>query len=221
MDHRKNHPHCRVVVLIGGNGSNLQALIDNQAKFSAYSVVGVISHKPDAYGLIRAQNALIPTTIVDHTRYSDRQAFEQNLILAIESYEPDLIVLAGFMRLLSSEFVERYPEKILNIHPALLPKYKGLNTHQRVLDNKDKEHGATVHFVTKELDDGPIIAQVKVPVLPSDSVESLRARVLSAEHKLYPQVISWIAQKRLKCDENIVTLDGNPLEKTLMQGIVS
>jgi phosphoribosylglycinamide formyltransferase-1 len=199
------------VVLIGGNGSNLQALIDNAAKGLPFHIVGVISHRPNAYGLARAKKAHIATTIIDHKQFADVASFEGALLTAIENYAPDLILLAGFMRVLSADFVSHFPAQILNIHPALLPKYKGLHTHQRVLDAKDQEHGVSVHFVTHELDGGPIVAQVKVPVLPQDDADLLAARVLVAEHWLYSQVVAWFAQNRLKCDENVVTLDGKRL----------
>lgn len=204
---------CQIVVLIGGNGSNLQALIDQQPSRSAYQIAGVISHREKAYGLERAARAGVPTTVVPHTAYEDRVAFEQALIKALDNYQPDLIVLAGFMRILSPEFVNHYPGKILNIHPSLLPKYKGLNTHQRVLDAKDQEHGVSVHFVTDELDGGPLIAQMKVPVLKNDNAESLAERVHHAEHWLYPTVVEWFAEERLKCQGSVVTLDNERLDK--------
>lgn len=202
---------CRVVVLIGGNGSNLQALIDYTHKESpAYTLAGVISHRADAYGLIRAQNAKIPTTVVDH-REHDAVSFESALLNSVQAYAPDLIVMAGFMRILSPTFVSHFQGQVLNIHPSLLPKFKGLHTHQRALEAGETEHGVSVHYVTKELDGGPIIAQVKVPILPDDQVNTLKDRVFIAEHWLYPQVVNWYAQKRLKCIENIVTLDGKRL----------
>jgi phosphoribosylglycinamide formyltransferase-1 len=200
-----------VVVLIGGNGSNLQALIDKGIKGHPIHIVGVISHRPDAYGLIRAQNAGIPTQVISHLDYDKSAAFEAALLAAISTYTPTLIVLAGFMRVLSAAFVRHFPGKILNIHPSLLPKYKGLHTHERVLAAQELEHGISVHFVTEELDGGPIIAQVKVPVLPDDNLDSLRERAFAAEHWLYPQVVEWFTQNRLKCDENVVTLDNKRL----------
>lgn len=218
--------HCNVVVLIGGNGSNLQALIDKQSPH--YTLAGVISHRPEAYGLERAKNANIPTTVVSHQAYHSRSDFEAALVQALDNYQPDLIVLAGFMRILSPDFVKRYPGKILNIHPSLLPKYKGLNTHQRVLDAKDQEHGVSIHFVTEELDGGPLVAQVKIPVLLNETVESLTQRIHHVEHGLYPTVVEWYGQQRLKCQGNTVTLDQERLKKegrelTLidMQGMVS
>lgn len=219
---------CRVVVLIGGSGSNLQALIDSKTLSEYATLVGVISHRTDAYGLIRAQKADIPTKVIAHADYPTRDAFEADLMQAIDGFKPALILLAGFMRILSEKFVTQYTGRLLNIHPSLLPKHKGLHTHQRVLASGDSEHGASVHFATQELDGGPIIAQIKVPVLPKDTEETLSARVLFAEHQLYPQVVTWFAQNRLKYDQNVVTLDGKrltpqgmQLSLPTMQGIVS
>lgn len=206
----RNGP-CRVVVLIGGNGSNLQAIIDRQSIKSCYRVVGVISHRADAYGLTRAKNAEIPVSIVPHQDYADRSAFESALLNAIAAYEPDLIVLAGFMRILSPEFVQHYPHTILNIHPSLLPHYKGLNTHQRVLEANEPEHGASVHFVTPTLDDGPVIAQIKIPVLEKEEVSSLTNRIHEIEHILYPTVIEWFAESRLEYKGEGVKLDNQLL----------
>jgi phosphoribosylglycinamide formyltransferase-1 len=197
----QNNP-CRVVVLISGNGSNLQAIIDNTKNSPLINVVGVISNRPQAYGLQRAEQVDIATQVVSHTQYANTSAFE---------------VLAGFMRVLSPAFVDHFAGRILNIHPALLPHYKGLHTHERVLASGDKTHGASVHFVTHELDGGPIIAQVKVDVLATDDVKSLSERVLAAEHWLYSQVIGMFAQNRLKNEQNIVTLDGYRLPEQGLQ----
>lgn len=214
-----------IVVLIGGNGSNLQALIDNAAD---YQIKGVISHNPNVFGLVRAQNAGISAEVIDHRAYPSREAFEEALLVTLKTYAPKLLVLAGFMRILSPYFLDRCPIPILNIHPSLLPKYKGLDTHQRVIDNKEKEHGVSVHFVTKELDGGPIVAQVKVPVYINDTVELLSKRVFAAEHWLYPQIVRWFAQNRLKYSPHRVTLDGSPLgpqgetlQQSFEQGTVS
>ena len=199
---------CRIIVLISGNGSNLQAIIDASKKndFPA-EVVAVISNKPDAYGLQRASNAGIPTHSIEYSRYADREAYDQALMQTIDSHQPDLIVLAGFMRILTDDFVSHYEKRMLNIHPSLLPKYKGLSTHQRVLDAGDKQHGASVHFVTPTLDDGPIILQSAVDVLPDDTTESLAARVHQVEHQIYPQAIRWFAESRLNIKNNLVYLD--------------
>lgn len=204
---------CQVMVLIGGNGSNLQALMD-YAPGANYQIAGVISHRPDVYGLIRAEQGQIPHTVVDHTRYEDRFEFEKDLIQAIDEYRPDLIVLAGFMRILSGNFTLNYYHKILNIHPALLPKYKGLKTHQRVLEAKDPNHGASVHYVTRELDSGGIIAQARLSVHPQDTAETLQNRVHCAEHWLYPKVVNWYSQKRLTYDGLTVSFDDLPLPET-------
>lgn len=221
------HP-CPIVVLIGGNGSNLQALIDFQLSNSSYSIVGVISHRENAYGLARAHKAGIATLTIDHQAYPDRAAFETALQEAIAHFSPRLIALAGFMRILSPAFITACPCPILNIHPSLLPDYKGLHTHERVIDAKEKETGASIHFVTDELDGGPIVAQVRVPLLPEETLDTLKNRVLDVEHWLYPQVVLWFAQNRLKNDQNVVTLDGKrlspqgmQLSSLLVQGIVS
>lgn len=219
---------CPVVVLIGGNGSNLQALIDHEQHHRAYEIVGVISHREQAYGLTRAKLAGIPTTVIDHQQFQAREAFEDALQIAIVNFSPRLVVLAGFMRILSPSFMNACSQPILNIHPSLLPNYKGLHTHERVLAAGDKKTGVSVHFVTDELDGGPIVAQASVPVLANDTPEILQARVFPAEHWLYPQVITWFAQNRLKYDQNVVTLDGKRLDpqgmqlsSPFVQGIVS
>lgn len=201
----------RLIVLIGGSGSNLQALIDHAKAHAHFEVAGVISHNADAYGLERARLANIPTRTIAHQDYAQRAHFEADLTKAIHAFSPDGIALAGFMRILSAPFVDSFHGKIINIHPSLLPKFPGLNTHQKVLDAGDAEHGATIHFVTPELDGGPLIAQTKVPVLKSDTVTSLAQRVLQAEHWLYPQVVTWLAQNRLNYDGKIVTLDNKPV----------
>lgn len=203
----------RIVVLIGGNGSNLQSLID-YAPENSYQIVGVISHKPDVFGLTRAAQANIPTAVVDHKQYADRPSFEQALTDAIQSYQPDLVVLAGFMRILSAQFVEQYATRILNIHPALLPNYKGLNTHQRVIENGDDRHGATVHFVTAELDGGPLVAQAQITLQYPTSIELVQAQVLKAEHWVYPMVVNWYCSGRLKFSQNQVVLDNQLIPPT-------
>lgn len=223
------HAKCQIIVLIGGSGSNLQALIDNSALQQDAEIVGVISHRADAYGLQRAQRADIPTSIVAHNAYPSREEFETSLCQAIDAFEPALILLAGFMRILSADIVTRYEGKLLNIHPSLLPKYKGLHTHQRALEEGEKVHGASVHFVTAELDGGPIVAQIPVPVFAEDTEKTLGERVLHAEHWLYPHVALWFAQKRLQYQKNLATLDGKRLPSqgqqlslpTITQGIVS
>ncbi|MCL1046062.1 phosphoribosylglycinamide formyltransferase [Shewanella electrodiphila] len=198
---------CRVLVLISGNGSNLQAIIDGCDDNVDAEVVGVISNKPDAYGLVRAHHAEINTSCVIARKDERRQQYDSRLQQAIEQYQPDLIVLAGFMRILSDEFVSQYIGQMVNIHPSLLPKYAGLHTHQRALDAKDKEHGASVHFVIPELDAGPVILQAKVPVYEDDTVETLSSRVHEQEHAIYPLVVKWFSLNRLKMLENQAYLD--------------
>lgn len=188
----------RLVVLISGNGSNLQAIIDNIAnnKLPA-QVVAVISNKADAYGLQRAKKAGIPQRVLSYNDFSERKLYDQALKELIDQYKPDLVVLAGFMRILSDEFVEHYSNKMMNVHPSLLPKYKGLNTHQRVIDAGEKKHGCSVHFVTPELDDGPVILQATVNVKDNDTAETLADRVHEQEHRIYPEAIMMFAENKL------------------------
>ncbi|MBD2858389.1 phosphoribosylglycinamide formyltransferase [Spongiibacter sp. KMU-158] len=189
---------CKIVVLISGSGSNLQAIIDQgQTTGSHYQVAAVISNKPQALGLVRAQEAGIATACVEHTQFDSRESFDIALSEVIDQFQPDLVVLAGFMRILTPDFVRRYLGRLLNIHPSLLPKYPGLHTHQRAIDAGDSEAGATVHFVTEELDGGPPVLQAKVPILPGDSAETLANRVLSKEHLIYPAAVNWFAQGKL------------------------
>lgn len=205
--------HRSVVVLISGNGSNLQALMDFSGAGN-YRVSGVISNKLDAYGLQRAEQSNIPTTVVDHKQYASRDLFDQALSQAIDEYEPGLIVLAGFMRILGADFVKRYQGKILNIHPSLLPNYPGTNTHQRVLDAGEKLHGVSVHFVTEELDGGPVIAQESIAIESIDNAESLASKIHEKEHVLYPAVVSLFADGRLSLDGNSALLDEQLLPET-------
>ncbi len=185
--------------MISGSGSNLQTLIEQIHLTDVDAeIVGVIANKPDAYGLTRAENAGIANVCVDSSLYAnDRVAYDQLLISTIEQYQPDLIVLAGFMRILTDEFVTHYLGQLINIHPSLLPKYKGLNTHQRAMDNGDSEHGVSVHFVTPELDDGPVILQAKVPIFDDDDADMLAQRVQVQEHHIYPLVVKWFVEGRL------------------------
>tara|TARA_E500000178_G_scaffold350300_1_gene408958 strand:- start:636 stop:1214 length:579 start_codon:yes stop_codon:yes gene_type:complete len=181
----------RVVCLISGDGSNLQALIDWQIKglLGNAEIVGVVSNKARAFGLERAKRANIATTVLSHERYPNRYQFDRALMSVIDNYEADLIVLAGFMRILTAQFVNHYANRLVNVHPSLLPKYKGLDTHRRAIEAGNSTAGATVHWVTEDLDSGGIIRQVEVPIYAHDSEESLRQRVLEAEHSLYPAVI--------------------------------
>ncbi|HBX26123.1 MAG TPA: phosphoribosylglycinamide formyltransferase [Gammaproteobacteria bacterium] len=191
----------RVVCLISGEGTNLQALIDWQADglLGDARIVAVISNAAAALGLERAGNAGIPTKILSHRDFSNRSAFDHALIQFIDVYEPNLVVLAGFMRILTSGFVTHYEKRLINMHPSLLPKYKGLNTHKRALGAGEKNAGATVHWVTPELDAGDIIRQVEVPISGEDTEETLKAKVLDAEHRLYPSVIRDLSLGLIKC----------------------
>ena len=202
--------NCHIVVVISGSGSNLQALIDASVA-SNFKISRVISNNPDAFGLERAARENIPTSVVNHRDYDSREEFDLALQKAIDESQPDLVVLAGFMRILGPQFVKAYAGRILNIHPSLLPKYPGINTHQRALDAKDKEHGVSIHFVTEELDGGPVIAQERVSVSKEDTADTLAERVLGKEHLLYPKVVSWFAAGRLGLAGNQAYLDGEAL----------
>ena len=201
-----------VVVLLSGTGSNLQALIDsNDIKDSPAKIRAVISNRADAYGLQRAKDAGIDTCVLDHKAFEGREAFDAALIEVIDTFKPQLVVLAGFMRILSADFVRHYQGRLLNIHPSLLPKYKGLHTHQRALDAGDCEHGCSVHFVTEELDGGPLVVQAVIPVESDDSANSLAQRVHAQEHRIYPLAVRWFAEGRLSLDEQGALLDGQLL----------
>ena len=201
----------RAVILISGNGSNLQSLIDNAKKIDL-EICSVISNKEDAFGLKRAERANISTNFVDPNRFESREDFDKQLIAIIDELDIGLIILAGYMRILSSDFINHFAGKILNIHPSLLPKFPGLNTHRKAIDAKEKYHGATVNFVTEELDGGPIINQEIVEIYPIDTEYSLAQKVLEKEHILYPRVIHWYTQNRLKLiNNNCVELDGKTL----------
>jgi len=207
-----NSSPIRVVVLISGGGSNLQALIDGQQQNRlAIRLVAVISNKASAYGLERARQAGIATEVLSHKAYADRASYDQALMALIDSHQPDLLVLAGFMRILTPDFTRHYLGRNLNIHPSLLPKYPGLHTHRRALSAGDQEHGASVHFVTDELDGGPVILQARVPILVGDSEDDLAARVLVQEHQIYPQVVQWFAEGRLQLHAGRACLDGQPI----------
>ncbi len=202
----------RLVILISGSGSNLQAFIDAIAAGTLHaSIACVISNKPDVYGLVRAQQANIPTVVLEHTPFANREAYDAALLDTVQQHTPDLVILAGFMRILTDVFVAPLYGKLVNIHPSLLPKYPGLHTHQRALDAGDSEAGATVHFVSTELDAGPGIVQAAVPVLPDDDADTLAKRVLIQEHKIYPLVAQWFCEGRLHCDKQTAWLDNAPL----------
>ena len=183
-------------MLLSGSGSNLQALIDAQAS-SSYEIVAVISNKQDAFGLQRAAKHGIATETLSHRDFASRESFDSKLAKLVDSFKPDLVVLAGFMRILTAPFVALFAGRLVNIHPSLLPEFPGMNTHQRALDAGESEHGVSVHFVTEELDGGPVIARRKVSVTADDTAESLAAKVLTEEHKLYPEVVEWFARGEL------------------------
>ena len=211
-----------IVVLISGNGSNLQAIIDavEDAYINAH-ISAVISNQPDAYGLIRAQQHNIPAHVINHADYTDRTLFDQALRHCIDQYDPALIVLAGFLRILTPEFVEHYKGRMLNIHPSLLPAYPGLNTHRRAIEAGDTQHGSTVHFVTADLDSGPLIIQARLDVpdtlLSADeAAQQLAIRILEKEHIIYPLAIKWFIEDRLKLSQNGVELDGKLLDKPVL-----
>ncbi|WP_295406562.1 phosphoribosylglycinamide formyltransferase [uncultured Thiocystis sp.] len=204
----------QIVTLISGGGSNLQALIDAQRQGLPIRIAAVISNRADALGLERARRHGIPAEILSHGDYPDRNAYDADLKCLIDRYDPGLVILAGFMRILTPEFVTHYHGRMLNIHPSLLPKFRGLHTHQRALDTGETRHGASVHFVTAELDGGPVVLQAEVPVLPQDDNARLAARVLEQEHRIYPTVVGWFAEGRLRLGEDgRPWLDGEPIEK--------
>jgi len=204
----------KIVVLISGGGSNLQSIIDNIASGNINAEISaVISNKDDAYGLERAENAGIDHHVLDHTIFATRESFDDSLAQIIESYEPDLIVLAGFMRILSDGFVDKFKGKLINIHPALLPKYKGLDTHQRALDAGESEHGASVHFVIPELDAGTVIVQGIVPVEADDTVNELQQRVHKIEHIIYPLAVKYLAEDGLTLANEKLLYKGEILDQ--------
>lgn len=202
---------CRIAVLISGSGSNLQALLD-QLPRDRCQLVAVLSNRAEALGLQRAADADIATRVLDHREFASREDYDQALIAAIDAFQVDLVVLAGFMRILTPGFVRHYHGRLLNIHPSLLPLYKGLHTHRRALDAGDHEHGASVHFVSEELDGGPVILQARVPVLADDDEQRLAQRVLQQEHIIYPLAVRWFAEGRLRIDNaGRACLDGEPI----------
>ena len=207
---------CDIVVLISGSGSNLQAIIDAVDRgLIEGRIAAVISNEPDAYGLTRAANGGIPTEVLNHRQFPDREAFDRRLIERILSFRPDVVVLAGFMRILTRFVVEPLSDRLLNIHPSLLPKYRGLHTHRRALEAGDKQAGCSVHFATMELDGGPVIIQASVPVLPDDDPDSLAARVLKKEHVIYPLVVKWFCEGRLRLRGDRVYMDDTMLDTPL------
>ena len=199
---------ARITILISGRGSNMAAVIDAAATGRIEgAVTHVISNRPDAGGLAHARQHGIATSVVDDRTYPSRDAFDAALAEAIDRGEPDLVVLAGFMRILGADFVNRYEGRMLNIHPSLLPAYPGTQTHRRVLEDHGQRHGCTVHFVTPDVDGGPIVAQAEVRVFPDDDVATLAARVLEQEHRLLPEVVAWFCDGRLRLDAGRVCID--------------
>ena len=202
----------RFAVLISGNGSNLQALIDAcQAGRIQGELVGVVSNRADAFGLELAKAAGIATQVLSNQAFADRESYDAALIQALESWNPDLLVMAGFMRILTPGFVQHFAGRMLNIHPSLLPKYQGVKTHARAIAAGETVHGASVHFVTEELDGGPVVLQARVPIFLDDDEVTLAERVLSQEHQIYPLVINWFCQGRLTMVGTQAYLDGQPL----------
>jgi phosphoribosylglycinamide formyltransferase-1 len=207
-------PRQPIVILISGRGSNMRALIErSQSDRAAYAAAAVISDRPDAGGLEVARSLGVETRALPAPKGMDRAAYDALLAPVVEEYSPALIVLAGFMRILSAPFVQRFAGKILNIHPSLLPKYTGLHTHQRALDARETEHGVTVHFVSEQLDGGPRVLQARVAVLPGDTQAALSQRVLAQEHVIYPLAVNWFCQGRLRWAAGKAWLDGKPLQE--------
>ncbi|MCC5856200.1 MAG: phosphoribosylglycinamide formyltransferase [Idiomarina sp.] len=202
----------RIVILISGSGSNMVNLVEHcQADRIPGEVVAVIANVPTAAGLDKASALGIATQALSHKDFESREAYDAALADCVESYQPDVVVLAGFMRILTPKFVSRFAGRAVNIHPSLLPKYKGLHTHQRALENGDEEHGVSVHFVTEELDGGPVVLQAKIPVFEGDTVEDLQARVHEQEYRIYPLVVRWLCTERLVLGEDGAYLDGDKL----------
>ncbi|MCY4427572.1 MAG: phosphoribosylglycinamide formyltransferase [Halieaceae bacterium] len=201
-----------LAVLISGGGSNLQAFIDAIARGELDANISlVLSNRAEAYGLQRARQANIDTRCIDHRAYDNRENFDRAMLDALRAYPLDLVLLAGFMRILSPLFVRAYLGRLMNIHPSLLPKYPGLHTHQRALEAADREAGASVHFVTEELDGGPVIVQARTPILETDNADTLAARVLEQEHRIYPLAVRWFCEGRLRLEGGSALLDGKPI----------
>jgi phosphoribosylglycinamide formyltransferase-1 len=207
----------RVVILISGRGSNMCAIAEHtQQGTLPIDIVAVISDKPEAAGLATAAALKIPTRAIAPRDYSDRESFDMALAELISSFQPQLIALAGFMRILTPKFIGRFRDRILNIHPSLLPKYRGLHTHRRCLEERDMSHGCSVHYVTAELDGGPVIIQASVPVFPNDTEATLSARVQQQEHRIYPEAIDLIARGRVTFRDECVWLDGQPMTQPIL-----
>jgi len=207
------------IVLISGNGSNLQSIIDSidTGQINA-SLSAVISNNADAYGLTRAKNHAIETRVIDHRLYDSRDLFDQALQQCIEEFEPDYIVLAGFMRILGSALIQTYKNKILNIHPSLLPDYKGLNTYQRAMDNRETEHGVSIHVVTAELDDGPVLMYGRYAIEDGDTLGDLQHKGHRLEHRMYPKILQWLSEKKLQIGENSIEFEQQILQEPIEFG---
>ena len=207
-----------IVVLISGTGSNLRAIADQASAGSLpVEIRAVVSDRAEAAGLAWAADAGIATVALSPRAFPDRAAYDRELAVQVERFRPGLVVLAGFMRILGDEFVDRFAGRLLNIHPSLLPKYRGLHTHRRALEAGDREHGASVHFVTRELDGGPVVLQARVPVRDGDDEAALATRVLAEEHRIYPECIGWFATGRLQMRDGVVLLDGRRLESPVVR----
>ncbi|MDP3419997.1 MAG: phosphoribosylglycinamide formyltransferase [Thiobacillus sp.] len=204
---------CRVVVLLSGRGSNFQAIVEAQLSID---IVAVVSNRPQAAGLDYARANGLNAIALDHTDHPDREAFDTLLADEIERHQPDLVVLAGYMRILSGAFIARFEGRLLNIHPSLLPMFPGLKTHERALAEGIKVHGCTVHFVTAQLDHGPIVIQAAVPVRTDDTPATLAARVLVQEHRIYPQAVRWFAEGRLEINRGCVNLKDDPASQSVL-----
>ena len=209
-----DQPKCRAVCLISGSGTNLQTIIDNiNNEILQIELVSVISDNPKAKGLQRAKREGIDTKIIDYSMYKNRREFDESLEIEMLSINPDLIILAGYMKILNINFCNIFAGRILNIHPSLLPKYKGLNTHQRVIDNREELHGASVHFVVSELDEGPVIIQYQFEIERHDDRHSLQKKVQQGEYIIYSKAIKWFSEKRLIFDSEKIYLDNKVLLK--------
>ena len=207
----------RLTVLISGNGSNLQALIDARANGRLpVEITRVISNRADALGLTRAEKASVPTLVIDHRAFAERSEFDRQLAEAILAAQPDLVVLAGFMRIIGPEVLSPLHGRMINLHPSLLPLYRGTNTYQRALDAGDTEHGASIHFVSEELDGGPVLSQLRIPVLKNDDRNSLAARLAPMEHRLLVSTVELFTRHRVECHGDVITVDGKRLSRPLL-----
>jgi phosphoribosylglycinamide formyltransferase-1 len=205
-----------IVVLISGNGSNLQSIIDAVESGKIHGqITAVISNQSDAYGLERAKNHNIDQLVISHKDFTSREKFDLALLKKLTGLNPDIIVLAGFMRVLGSALIQAFERKILNIHPSILPSYKGLNTFQRAIDNQEKEHGVSIHIVTPELDDGPVIVRGRYPILTDDTVSDLQGKGHQLEHRMYPQVLRWLQQGDLQINADTIMFQKKLLERSI------